>query len=535
MPLNRMLLASAALGLSAGPASAGTTLHVLHFNDFHSRIEAINAYDSTCPAEEEAEGECFGGVARLATAIREAREAIEAEGGHVLVLSAGDVFQGSLFFTTYQGEAEAEFMNRIGLDAMVYGNHEFDLGPDPLAAFIEAADFPVISGNTDVSADNRLASLAQGPLVFEFDGVPVAVVGAVTPDTAEIANPGPTVSFEDPVPYLTETVAALEEDGISYIVALTHLGMADDRRIAEEVPGLDAVVGGHDHALFANDVDGAAQPYPWMVAGADGGEVPVVQAGAYSRYLGHLVLTFDDAGEVTAAEGEPVLLDASVEPDPEILGRIEELRAPIEEAMGEVVGSVAAPLDGSRESCRARECAMGNLVADAMLDRVADQGVDIAIQNGGGLRASIDAGEVTMGEVVSVLPFQNTLATFDLSGAGVVAALENGVSQVEEGAGRFPQVAGLRYTWDPAQPPGSRIAEVLVRDGGDWAPIDPEASYGVVSNNFMRGGGDGYTVFLEEAENPYDYGPNLEMVLAEYLGARPDYAPFTEDRITRAE
>jgi 5'-nucleotidase/UDP-sugar diphosphatase len=162
-------------------------------------------------------------------------------------------------------------------------------------------------------------------------------------------------------------------------------------------------------------------------------------------------------GIVEEASGEPILMDASVTPDQESsLDRIAELGAPIEELKAKVIGETAEAIEGSREVCRAMECSMGNLVADAMLDRVKDQGIQIAIQNGGGLRASIDAGEVTMGEVLTVLPFQNTLATFQLKGSDVVAALENGVSQIEDGAGRFPQVAGLKYTFDVSRPSRAR-------------------------------------------------------------------------------
>jgi 5'-nucleotidase len=175
---------------------------------------------------------------------------------------------------------------------------------------------------------------------------------------------------------------------------------------------------------------------------------------------------------------------------------------------------------------------MGNLVADAMLDRVADQGVTIAIQNGGGLRASIDAGPVTMGEVLTVLPFQNTLSTFEAKGSTIIAALENGVSKVEEGAGRFPQVAGLKYTFDPAAPAGSRVSEVMTLVGGDaWAPIDPDTVYKVVTNNYVRNGGDGYRMFAAEAMNAYDFGPDLADVTAEYMAKVGPYAPYTDGRI----
>jgi 5'-nucleotidase len=171
-----------------------------------------------------------------------------------------------------------------------------------------------------------------------------------------------------------------------------------------------------------------------------------------------------------------------------------------------------------------------------MLDRVKGQGVTIALQNGGGLRASIGAGEVSMGDVLAVLPFQNTLSTFNITGAGIVAALENGVSQVEEGAGRFPQVAGLRFTWDPsAAPNAGRVTMVEVQEGDAWVPIDPAKVYTVATNNFMRNGGDGYAVLRDEGTNAYDFGPGLEEVLATYIAEHPDYPTAPQGRITRVE
>ncbi len=539
-PRSPLLAAAAtALALAAGTSAVSAeafTLNVLHFNDFHSRIESINAFDSTCSAEEETAGECFGGAARLKTAIDGLRAELEGRGEAVAVLSAGDNFQGSLFFTTYGGAAEAEMMNRIGLDAMTYGNHEFDLGPEPLAKFVEAAEFPVISGNADVAGDDLLASHALKHVVLDYDGEKVGVIGVVTPDTAEISTPGPTVGFLDPAPLVTEEIAALAAEGVERIVVLSHLGAPADIALAGQVAGIDAIVGGHTHTLFSNTDADAPYKYPLMVDGPDGTPVPIVQAGAYSKYLGHLALTWDDAGRVTAAIGDTLPLDKDVTPDPDTLARIAELGGPIEELKAKVVASVPADIDGSRETCRAQECPMGNLVADAILERVQGQGVTIALQNGGGLRASIAGGEVSMGDILAVLPFQNTLSTFNVPGSAIVSALENGVSQVEDGGGRFPQVAGLRFTWDPkVAPMEGRITAVEVREGDAWVPIDPAKVYMAATNNFMRGGGDGYVSLRDEATNAYDYGPGLETVLADYLVAHPDYAPGTDGRITKAE
>ena len=519
--LARLLMTtSCALALSAGAASADYTLHILHINDVHNRIQPINRFDSTCGPEDDAAGECFGGWARLQTAIDMKRAELADE--NLLFLDAGDHLQGSLMFTTYNGDATAEMIRSLAPDVLALGNHEFNKGPANLARVIDLLDgIPVVSGNLDLSGSEELSGKVEtGGYVLEVGGMQIGIVSALATDTAETSSPGPNVVFMDEIEALQQDVAELEAQGVDIILALTHVGLPADLRIAEQVEGIDAVIGGHSHTLFGEEFEGEA--YPTDVAGT-----PVVQAYAYSKYVGHLMLTFDDAGNLTAAEGAPMLLDASVEPDPEVAARVAELVEPIEEMQQRVVADAAEMIEGSREVCRAEECPMGNLVADAMLDRVQDQGIQIAIQNGGGLRASIDAGEVTMGEVVTVLPFQNTLSTFEVTGETIIAALENGVSEVEEGAGRFPQVSGMSFTVDLTKEPGSRISDVMV--GG--APIDPAATYGMVSNNYVRNGGDGYSMFVDAA-NAYDYGPDLADVTAEYMAANAPYQPYTDGRIT---
>ncbi|MCB1347962.1 MAG: 5'-nucleotidase C-terminal domain-containing protein, partial [Maritimibacter sp.] len=295
--------------------------------------------------------------------------------------------------------------------------------------------------------------------------------------------------------------------------------------IAANTTGVDVIVGAHSLSLLSNTAETAAGPYPTMVNG-----VAIVQAYGYGKFLGELNVTFDDEGTLTEAAGAPIIMDAAVTEDETTKARITEAAAPLDEIRNKVVADAAEAIDGSRDTCRAMECQMGNLVADAMLDRVADQGITIAIQNGGGLRASIDAGEVTQGEVLTVLPFQNTLSTFFVSGQAVIDALENGVSQVEEGAGRFPQVAGLTFTWDPAAAPGSRVSDVMVASEDGFVAIDPAAEYGLVSNNFVRNGGDGYAMFVN-ASKVYDFGPDLADVTAEYLAANAPYTPYTDGRI----
>jgi len=524
------LVTASAVALFAGTAFADYELNILHINDLHSRIEAINKYDSTCSAEEASKNECFGGIARVKTAIDTRRG--ELGDANVLVLDAGDQFQGSLFYSMFKSGPIADFMNGIRFDAMAIGNHEFDDGPEELLKFIDATEFPIISGNTIAAEGSPVAGKFEPYIIKEMGGERVAVVSVLATDTDETSSPGEQVRFEDEIEYLNKAVTDLQGQGINKIVLLSHVGYERDKQIAAAVDGIDVIVGGHSHTLLSSTDEKAAGPYPTLVKNPGGTDVPIVQAYAYSKYLGDLKVVFDDNGVVTSAEGAPQLLDSSVVPDSGFAAKVEELGKPLEELKQKVVGSSEDTIVGDRDVCRVEECSMGNLVADAQLDRVKDQGITISIANSGGLRASIDAGDVTMGEVLTVLPFQNTIATFQLKGSDLAAALENGVGQIEEVAGRFPQVAGMKYSFDKSKAPGDRITDIQVKEGEGFVPLDPEKTYGVVTNNYVRGGGDGYKIFATSAVNPYDFGPNLEQAVADYLSANNPYKPYTDGRVT---
>jgi len=514
--LTRLALAGV-FAAAAGMAQAEYVLTILHTNDFHARFEPINKYDSTCGEEDNQAGECFGGSARLATAIAE----LKAEAVNPILVDGGDQFQGTLFYTYYKGQLAAEMMNRLGYDAMTVGNHEFDDGPEVLRGFMNAVEFPVLMSNADVSGEPLLADVLMKSTVIEREGEKLGLIGLTPQDTDELASPGPNIIFTPPADAVQAEVDKLEEQGVNKIIVLSHSGYRVDLQVAEATTGVDVIVGGHSNTLLSNDDASAAGPYPTMV-----GDTAVVQAYAYGKYLGELVVTFDDAGKVVEASGGPRLMDAGVTEDEGVKARITEAAQPLEEIRNEVVAEAAAPIGGDRVNCRTGECEMGNLVADAMLDRVKGQGIEVAFMNGGGVRASIDAGPITMGEVLTVLPFQNTLSTFRVTGSVLKEALENGVSQFEEGAGRFPQVAGMSFAVDPTKPVGERISEVMV--GG--AALDPEKLYGVASNNYIRNGGDGYEMFVN-AQDAYDFGPDVANVTAEYLAKVGPYTAYTDGRI----
>lgn len=529
--MTKFLFGAAALAMStalSGGAMADYSLTILHTNDFHSRIEPINKYDSGCSEEDNADGKCFGGSARLDTVIKDRRAASD----NSILVDGGDQFQGSLFYTYYKGKVAAEMMNALGYDAMTVGNHEFDDGPEVLRGFMDAVEFPILLSNADVSKEPQLADVLKPSIVIERGGEKIGLIGLTPEDTDELASPGPNVTFSNPVDAVKSEIEKLTTEGVNKIIVLSHSGYGTDLDLASKVSGIDVIVGGHSNTLLSNTSDRAKGPYPTWVEAPDGNKTAIVQAYAYGKFLGELNVTFDDNGVVTQAVGEPVIVDGQFAENADLKSRIKQLAEPLDEIRQEVVAQSTGAIEGERDICRVQECAMGNLIADAMLDRVKDQGIQIAIQNSGGVRASIDAGEVTMGEVLTVLPFQNTLATFQLKGADIIAALENGVSQVEEVKGRFPQVSGLKFTWTKSKPAGEgRILSAEVMENGTWAPIDQNKTYGVVSNNYMRGGGDGYKIFSTNGENAYDFGPNLEKVVADFLAAANGYTPYTDNRI----
>lgn len=526
------LLVVVALLLLAVPVLAqddSFRLTILHTNDTHSHHEPNNSGD--------------GGAARQAAVVKQIRSEVD----HVLLLDGGDRFTGTLFHQQYRGQDSVQIMNAIAYDGMTLGNHEFDDGDETLAAFVDGVNFPVVNANIDFSKSAELAGKVPPYAVLEVDGQKIGIIGLVTPDTPVISSPGKDLVFNADLVGVTQSVVnELTAQGVDKIVLVTHIGLNADREVAAGTRGVDVIVGGHSHSLLGNAYVASVAEYPVVVDDLDGAPVYIVQAGEYDQYLGRLNVTFDAAGVVTAAAGDTILLSHYITPDPEVEAIVEELAAPIEELKQTPVGESSVFLVGDRAVCRVTECNLGNLLTDAM--RAATH-AQIAITNGGGLRSSVPVGEatpadlalaapmqVTLGDVLTILPFGNLTATFSLKGADVVAALENGVSQVENGAGRFPQVSGLHYTWDGSKEAGSRIVSVEVEGAhGDYEPIDPEAIYTVASNDFMRRGGDGYTVFNDNAIDPYDFGTPLDQVLKDFIAAHSPIAPAVEGRITRVD
>ena len=343
---------------------------ILHTNDFHARFRPISKYDNNCSAKNNAKGKCFGGSARLSSAIEDARS----RHSNTILLDGGDQFQGTLFYNLYKGKVAAEMMNMLGYDGMAVGNHEFDDGPETLRVFMDSVDFPVLMANANVDMEPELKDQLQKSTTLYKNNRKIGLIGINTVDTAELSSPGENVIFTDAVAAVQSEVDFLTEAGVNIIILLSHSSYGVDKMIAANTTGVDVIVGGHDNTYLSNVSDRAKGPYPTVVNGTQ-----IVQAYAYGKFLGELSVLFDEAGNVIHASGEPIIIDSSVNENSQVVARLDELEKPINTLKETIVGTVSNPLTGDRAVCRIQECDMGNMIADAMRDAVIDKGYTICL------------------------------------------------------------------------------------------------------------------------------------------------------------
>jgi 5'-nucleotidase len=518
MMLSRRALLGAAAALPMARLAAGATAHrltILHMNDFHARHEPVDGRALACRPNAT---DCYGGAARLATALLRERQAAEAAGRTVLLVDAGDQFQGSLFYTAWHGEVELTVMHVLGTEAMAVGNHEFDNGPATLAHFVRGAKFPVLSANIDASADPDLAGLLRPHAIIQKGPIRIGLAGATTLETRTGSSPGPTIRFTDPNAALAAATAELRAAGANLVVALSHLGIAEDTALAGTIPGLDIIVGGHSHTLLSDSEPGAAGPAHAAIRGT-----VVVQAACYGRYIGRLDIDLANDFTPVAFGGDVRHVGLDLPQHPEVAAIVARYAAQLDTVRRRVIGHAPAAI--GNETCRIEECGLGSLIADAM--RASVQGADIAIMNAGGIRTGLPAGDVTLGDILGMLPFGNTIATLQLTGADLQAALRIGLAR--PGAGAFPQIAGARLTWTAATQ--TLVSVDLRNPDGTYTPLDPARRYTVVTNNFLRAGGDGYSPFRDRAIDAYDAGPGLDETVANALAAHPAISAAPDGRL----
>lgn len=455
-----------------------------------------------------------GGFARLVSVL----EAERATREHVIFVHAGDAISPSLLSGFDRGAHMIELLNRLDIDAFVLGNHEFDFGPEVLAERLAEATFPVVNSNIR-DAEGHILDGTQETLMLEVAGIRFGILGLTTTDTVVSSSPGDK-RFE-PILETAERVAAgLRDDGADLVVALAHTGLFDDFALVRQ-NAVDILLTGHDHVLMSF----------WN------GRVAMMESHEQANWVSALDLRLErveseDGGTRLAwSPGFRQLDTALYDPDPEALAMVQAFEDRLAAELDVPIGTTSVALDSRRGTVRGEEAAIGNLFADAVRAAV---DADVAILNGGGIRGDriYDPGtELSRRDIQTELPFGNRTVKLELSGADIRAALENGFSLWEDGAGRFPQVSGMRVVWDPELPAGNRVVEVAIGD----ATLDPDATYTLATNEYMAAGGDGYVSLVGRPDlidvNAAQFTASQ---VIDHIAATGAITATVEGRITRA-
>ncbi|WP_211747044.1 5'-nucleotidase C-terminal domain-containing protein [Paenibacillus sp. Marseille-Q4541] len=493
-----MGLASAAVetsGSVSGADQKGTHITILHTNDTHAR--AVEASPNIGYAK----------VAGIADKYRK-------DNPNTLFLDGGDAIHGTTFATLVNGESIVKVMNEMGYDAIVPGNHEFNYGWEHLVKLSKEFNFPMISANVKKKDGT---SLFDPYIIKEVDGVKLGIIALTTQETAYKTNPKNVegIQFTDPSDEMQKRVDELRSK-VDVIVALAHMGQDDSDvdntfDVVDEVDGIDIYIDGHSHTTLEDGIV------------SDNGTL-IASAGEYTNYVG-VVDLWVDGGKVVKKQAS--LIDekeaAGFTPNEKVTALVSSITKEQSPILDEIVANIATDLEGAREKVRTGETNLGDLIADALREV---SGADVALTNGGGIRASIEKGEVTKGEVITVLPFGNQIVTLNVKGEDIIAALENGVKSYPEASGGFPQISGFTFKIDPSKEAGNRVHSVMI--GGK--AIDPNATYSLATNDFTSIGGDEYDMFKKYSQAGM-YG-SLDEALISHLQKLGQGTVSTDGRIS---
>jgi 5'-nucleotidase len=440
-----------------------------------------------------------GGLARIATL----RKQILAESDNLIFALAGDTISPSLESIVFKGEQMIDLWNALGLNVAVFGNHEFDFRNDVLRQRIKESNFTWLGANVIDNTTRSPFGGAQRYFFREIEGVKIGIIGLLTQDTAHTSQPGPTISFLGPIPTARDLAAELRSQGVTVVIALTHLAMSEDQQLAREVK-LDLILGGHEHELLQSTSNGT----------------PIYKMGSDARNLGRIELKIDSkTGQVSTIDLKIIPVTKDVPEDPRTRSIIDDYERQLEARLGvkldDKVGQSDVELDAQQASVRGRESNVGDFVADCYR---AETGADVAIVNGGGIRSDrlYPKGPITNRHVYSMLPFKNKLVMIEVTGSELRQALERGVRKVveEREDGGFPQVSGLRFVYDKSHPPGSRVVSVTV--GGK--SLSEGATYKLATINYLADGNEGYEMFrgkpdlLPAGKNRFDVDVVLDAI-----------------------
>jgi 5'-nucleotidase len=454
-----------------------------------------------------------GGIARVMTLKKE----VETENPNTLFLLAGDTISPSVESITYKGAQMIESWNAAGLDYATFGNHEFDFGPAVLSERIKESRFGWLAANVIDRKTGKPFGGAQSFVIREFDGVKIGIFGLVLQSTKAESRPGPDVDFLDPCETAKQVVSEIHNQGAKVVVALTHLSMREDKRVAR-CADVDVVVGGHEHTLLESAAGGT----------------PIFKMTADARELGRIDLNISkDSGQVESIDWRIIPVTNQIKEAPEFAAITNKYRR-LMPNLAHVVGRTRVVLDARSAEGRTRETNVGNFITDAF--RKATR-ADVALINGGSIRADalISPGVLTMRDVLSILPFSNRIVKVELTGATLSAIIEHGLSRSAEDRepGRFPQVSGIEFSFDASRPPGSRIVDIKV----NGQPLVEGKKYTMATTNFLFvDGGDGYTMLKKStALIPPEKGQLDFEILRQRIGAVRAISPRVEGRIKRLD
>lgn len=454
-----------------------------------------------------------GGLARVLTLTK----SIRAESPNTLFLLAGDTISPSVESITYKGAQMIEAWNAIGLDYATFGNHEFDFGPDVLRDRIRESKFGWVAANV---IDNKTGNTFDGvpPFVIrEFGGVRIGIFGLVLPETKVTSRPGPNVEFHNPCDVAKKMVAEIHDRGAKVVIALTHLSMREDKEVAR-CADVDLIIGGHEHTLLESSAGGA----------------PIFKMTADARELGRFDLNINKStGELDSIDWKVIPVTKDTPEAPEFTSVYKKYGSLLAQ-LAKPVGRTSVALEARSKENRTQETNVGNFITDAFRKSLV---ADVALMNGGSVRADelMAPGQLTVRDVLSILPFKNKLVKIEVTGATLRAALEHGVSRAAEDAepGGFPQVSGIQFSFDASRPAGARIVDLKV----NGQPLDPNRKYTVATTTFVGiDGGDGYSMFKgATVVLPPDRAPLDSDALQRAISSVRSIAPKVEGRIKRLD
>ncbi|MEO5334156.1 MAG: 5'-nucleotidase C-terminal domain-containing protein [Magnetococcus sp. YQC-5] len=454
----------------------------------------------------------LGGVAFLGSLLREYRK----KDPQLVFTFGGDLLSPSLLSGWVQGQQMIEAMNGLGLSVAVPGNHEFDFGPENMLKQIGASQAVWLAANMGWITGEGMPGI-KSHLVREINGIKVGFFGLITPDTAISSKPGRQVRFDPVLDTARKEVAELKSQGAMVIVALTHQFLSQDRQLAKEVKGIDLILGGHDHDPMALYEHG----------------VLILKSGSDNQFMGVVELVAQEG-----QPGQPLIWRPSwqmrpvsgVAADPALSLIVEGWSKRLDESLGMPLLTVSIPFNSLEGEVRTQENSMGNMITDVMREAV---GADVALFNGGGLRGNrvYPVGYVlTAKDILTEMPFGNVTVLLRLSGRDLLSVLESALGQVELGAGRFPQVSGLRVTYDPEQPAGKRVMEVRVGEN----LLELDRPYKVATTDYLFSGKDGYDALSRGQLLIDSSGATLVATqVKEWLLAHQEWKPRLEGRVVR--